>query len=177
MNLICQRESELPPLCVQMGCTLPPFNPLSFPSNLFSLSPFSLSMNTLSTSEFSRMTRNNKVWEKIKKNFRSFLFLLFLSWAGWSSRTNPFMVVWAAHNISRKQNNQQTKHNPLLKLDLEQLRSSQIGKKGNADIWTTVCKVKDPKIPSLLFVSISKGSGKKGNLSKKNYFATCEIDK
>ena len=66
--------------------------------------------------------------------------------------------LYGLHNISRKQNNHQTKHNPLLKLDLEQLRSSQIGKKGNADIRTTVCKVKDPKIPSLLFVSSVRSS-------------------
>ena len=61
MNLICQRESELPPLCVQMGCTLPPFNPISFPSNLFSLLPFSLSMNTSFYIRFQQDDWNNKV--------------------------------------------------------------------------------------------------------------------
>ena len=73
MNLICQRESELPPLCVQMGCTLPPFNPISFPSNLFSLSPFHSRWIHLSTSEFSRMIRDNKM---LRKNQNVFPFLL-----------------------------------------------------------------------------------------------------
>ena len=133
MNLICQRESELPPLCVQMGCTLPPFNPISFPSNLFSLLPFSLSMNTSFYIRFQQDDQEQQSFEG-KKCFSVTSCFCFSAVGPAGPPGQIHLWLYGLHNISRKQNNHQTKHNPLLKLDLEQLRSSQIGKKGNADI-------------------------------------------
>ena len=167
MNLICQRESELPPLCVQMGCTLPPFQSNIIPFQLiFIIAFFTLDEYIFLHQNSAGWLGTTKCWEKIKM-FSVPSCFCFSSVGPAGPPGQIHLWLYGLHNISRKQNNHQTKHNPLLKLDLEQQRSSQIGKKGNANIWTTVCKVKDPKIPSLLFVSISKGSEKRKSVEEK----------
>ena len=74
--------------------------------------------------------------------------------------------LYGLHNISRKQNNHQTKHNPLLKLDLEQLRSSQIGKKGNA-VELRFVKSKIPKSLPFYLSVLARGQKKRKSVEEK----------
>ena len=176
MNLICQRV-RIAPFVRPDGLHLAPSQSNIIPFQLiFIIAFFTLDEYIFLHQNSAGWLGTTKCWEKIKM-FSVPSCFCFSSVGPAGPPGQIHLWLYGLHNISRKQNNHQNKHNPLLKLDLEQLRSSQIGKKGNADIWTTVCKVKDPKIPSLLFVSISKGSEKKEIRRRKNYFATCEIDK
>ena len=163
MNLICQRV-RIAPFVRPDGLHLASSQSNIIPFQLI----FIIAFFTLD--EYIFLHQNSAGWLKCWEKSKMFSVPSCFCFSSVGPAGPPGQIhlwLYGLHNISRKQNNHQTKHNPLLKLDLEQQRSSQIGKKGNADIWTTVCKVKDPKIPSLLFVSISKGSEKRKSVEEK----------